>query len=554
MKKYLAQLIAKTFAFIKAEDITIDIAKDKAYHFSTNVAFQYAKEAGQKPLVLAQAIVDRLVLTPHQIAQILVAQPGFINISLTPAFLGSGLNEVMVSGQVGQGQRVVIDYSSPNIAKKMHIGHLRSTVIGAALGKIYQHFGYTVIGDSHIGDWGTQFGKLIIAYQKWLNQEAYRQDPIGELQRIYVRFHREETPQMLIDAKKVLVQIQKKDQHYYQLWQEFITHSLAEYNKIYRLLKINFDYQLGESFYNDMMPGIVTEMLAKKIAQKDQGAVLVYFDQKSKLPPCIIQKQDQGFLYSTSDLAAIKFRIEDPRFRADKIIYVVDSRQQNHFKQVFAIAHQAGYQASLVHAAFGIMSLPDAKISTRKGSVINLEKLLIKGQEKALRVVQEKNPTLHQEQQVEIAQKVSVGAIKYFDLCHQRSGNIVFTWDKALAFNGNSAPYIQYTYVRISSLFKKANFQPAFSQILVTSQEEQEIVKLLYHYQKILNLVLTKNEPHHLANFLFKLTSSFNSWYNKVQFLGKKENQNTRFYIIGLVQKVIKEGLELLGIEVLEQM
>ena len=550
MLSKLKDIFIDSNEFITNDNLVFDESKNQEFDFATNIAMVISKSVGKKPFDIASDIVEKLKNSSLNFEKLEIAQPGFINLRLSNLDLCQDLENVRKINKVHK-EKIVVDFSSPNIAKKMHIGHLRSTVIGDSIVKILKHFGHDVVGDSHVGDWGTQFGKLIYGYNNWLDQEAYKKDPIAELQRVYVKFHDEENEEMLSEARLILVKLQNMEEPYYSLWKDFCKKSQEEYDKTYKYLNINIDFQLGESFFQKFMQPLVDRLISEKIATEDKGAKVVYFDD-DKTPPAIIQKKDGGFLYTTSDLACIEYR--EKVWKAKKIIYVVDSRQANHFNQVFSLAKKIGIKSKLSHAQFGIMSLEEGKISTRGGQSINLKDLLDKGYEEALKIVKEKNPTLQDDEKQKIAKSVSVAAIKFFDLHHQRSSNIVFTWDKALSFNGKSAPYIQYSYTRICSLLKKANVKITNKKIKTSNQKEREIVKSLYQYDRILNTSYNKLEPHHLANYLFRLTSKFNSWYSEVKVLDDKENLNSRLFIINEVQKTIKEGLSLLGIDVLERM
>ncbi len=551
MLSKLKQAFYDSNKFITQDNLVFDMPKNQEFDFATNIAMIISKKIGKKPSDIASQIIEKLQESKINFEKLEVAIPGFINFRLSESEICQDLDKLREIKK-SNGDKWVVDYSSPNIAKKMHIGHLRSTVIGDSLVKILRHFGHEVIGDSHIGDWGTQFGKLIYGYNNWLDKKAYQKDPIAELQRVYVKFHDEENDEMLNEAREILVKLQNQKEPYYSLWKDFCNKSLEEYQKIYDYLNINIDYQLGESFFNKFMGPLVDKLMNEKIAVEDKGAKIVYFDKKSKIPPAIIQKNDGGFLYLTSDLACIEYRTKE--WKAKKAIYVVDSRQANHFQQVFALAKKAKFDIETYHAQFGIMSLEDGKISTRGGKSLDLQDLLDTGYNQALKIVNDKNPQLAKEEKEKIAYCVSTGAIKFFDLQHQRTSDIIFTWDKALSFNGKSAPYIQYAYTRINSLLNKANINIENKDIKVSNQKEREIIKTLYQYGKILNRAYLKLEPHHIANYLFKLTSIFNSWYSEVKVLEDSKNLNSRLFIIKEVQKTIKEGLGLLGIDVLERM
>ncbi|RUA06173.1 MAG: arginine--tRNA ligase, partial [Fusobacteria bacterium] len=389
------EIIEKTFDGVEGlKEIDIQPAtNDKFGDFQTNFAMMNSKIIGNNPRAIATKLVEGF--SENEIIEKLeVAGPGFINIYLKEEFLGKrvakfGEEKYDFSFLNTKGD-VIIDYSSPNIAKRMHIGHLRSTIIGDSIKRIYNYLGYNTVADNHIGDWGTQFGKLIIGYRKWLDKEAYEKNPIDELERVYVKFAVEsENNKELEDmARLELKKLHDGDEENYKLWKEFIEVSLKEYDKIYKRLDIEFDTYYGESHYHDMMPGVIEELKEKKIVTESEGAQVVFFPEETKLNPCLVQKSDGAFLYATSDLATVKFRIEN--YDVNKLIYVTDERQQDHFKQFFAITEMLGWDVEKVHIWFGIMRFADGIFSSRKGNVIKLEELLDEAKKRALEVVNEK--------------------------------------------------------------------------------------------------------------------------------------------------------------------
>ncbi|MGL4945718.1 MAG: arginine--tRNA ligase, partial [Fusobacteriaceae bacterium] len=438
---------------LKPVEITA-ATNEKFGDFQSNFAMMNSKIIGKNPRIIAEEVVGAIKAN-DVIEKLEIAGPGFINIFLKDSFLGKYITTVVEEGAdfsfLNRKGDVIIDYSSPNIAKRMHIGHLRSTIIGDSVKRIYNYLGYKTTSDNHIGDWGTQFGKLIIGYRNWLNQEAYKENAIEELERVYVEFTRasEENPELEDQAREELKKLQIGDPENTRLWEEFIQVSLNEYNKLYSRMDIKFDTYHGESFYKDMMAGVVKELIEKGIAVEDDGAKVVFFDEKDKLHPCIVQKRDGAYLYSTSDIATIKYRREN--YDLNKIIYLTDERQQDHFRQFFKITENLGWDVEKHHVWFGIMRFADGVFSTRKGNVIRLEQLLDEGKRRALEVVENKNPELSAEEKDNIAEIVGMGAIKYADLSQNRQSAIIFEWDKVLSFEGNTAPYLQYSYARIKS-------------------------------------------------------------------------------------------------------
>jgi len=458
---------------------------------------------------------------------------------------------------------VIIDYSSPNIAKRMHIGHLRSTIIGDSIKRILQFLGFHTLADNHIGDWGTQFGKLIVAYKNWLNKRAYEEDPIGELERIYVLFSEEakKNPVLEDEAREELKKLQLGDEDNQKLWKEFIDISLKEYNKVYDRLDVNFDYYYGESFYNDMMPSVLDELKKKGIAREDQGALVVFFE-NDKLPPAIVQKKDGSFLYTTSDLATMKFRKDE--LNVDEAVYLTDDRQQNHFKQVFEIGEMLGepYNYKKTHVVFGIMRFGDGMIfSSRSGNIIRLVDLLDEAKTQVKKVIDEKNPNIPKDEKENIAEIVGSGAIKYFDLSQNRTSDITFTWDKVLSFEGNTGPYLQYTYVRIMSIFRKLkeeNISVENKDIILENMSgiERELAVELLRFPQTVVKSYESYRPNIIADYLFDTAKLFNNFYNSSSIL-KEEDKKVMDARILLAEKtafVLKEGLSLLGINTVNRM
>ncbi len=441
----------------------------------------------------------------------------------------------------------------------MHIGHLRSTVLGDSLVRIYRWLGYQVIGDNHLGDWGTQFGKLIVAYRRWLNREAYEKDAIGELERLYVLFAQaaESDPSLEEEARAELKKLQDGDPENRKLWQEFIRLSMAEYDRIYTRLGIRFDTAYGESFYHDRMPDIISLLVERGLAKESDGALCVFFDEKEGLHPCIVRKQDGAFLYATSDLACLKFRRE--HYRLNRVIYVTDERQQPHFKQIFRIARMLGWNEPLDHVWFGIMRFGDEAFSTRKGNVIKLDDLLNEAVRRARRIIEEKNPDLPEEEKGKVAEMVGIGAVKYADLSQNRISPVSFEWDKALSFDGNTAPYLQYTYARIRSIARKAEEQGRFvdpsPHIIMGTPIERRLAVHLLGFPTAILKAAEGYKPNLIADYLFELGQRFNTFYNSTPVLKEDDAiMQSRLALCLRTAWVIKEGLMLLGIEAPERM
>lgn len=567
LKKLFSENINNIFGADYKEKVDIQNSTKREFgDFQTNFAMVSSKLIGKNPREIASTLVDNFKENDI-IEKLEIAGPGFINIYLKNNFLNEELkkveNEKYDFSFLNTDKTIIIDYSSPNIAKRMHIGHLRSTIIGDSIKRTLQFLGFHTLADNHIGDWGTQFGKLIVAYKNWLNKKSYEEDPIGELERIYVQFSDEakKNPALEDEAREELKKLQLGDEENQKLWKEFIDISLKEYNKIYDRLGVNFDYYYGESFYNDMMPAVLEELKEKGIAREDQGALVVFFE-NDKLPPAIVQKKDGSFLYTTSDLATMKFRKDE--LNVDEAVYLTDDRQQNHFKQVFEIGEMLGepYNYKKTHVVFGIMRFGDGMIfSSRSGNIIRLVDLLDEAKTQVKKVIDEKNPDIPEEEKEKIAEIVGSGAIKYFDLSQNRTSDITFTWDKVLSFEGNTGPYLQYTYVRIMSIFRKLkeeNINVENKDIILENMNsvERELAVELLRFPQAVVKSYESYRPNIIADYLFDIAKLFNNFYNSSSIL-KEENKKVMDARILLAEKaafILKEGLGLLGINTVDRM
>ena len=567
LKKIFSENINNIFKQDFSEKINIENSTKKEFgDFQTNFAMMNSKAIGKNPREIATTLVENFKEN-DLIEKLEIAGPGFINIHLKNNFLNNELkkidNEKYDFSFLNVDETVIIDYSSPNIAKRMHIGHLRSTIIGDAIKRILDFIGFKTISDNHIGDWGTQFGKLIVAYNKWLDKEAYEADPIGELERIYVLFSDEakKDPTLEEVARNELRKLQMGDEQNNKLWKEFIEISLKEYNKVYDRLGVKFDHYFGESFYNDMMPDVLKELKEKNIAKEDQGALVVFFEE-DKLPPALVQKKDGSFLYATSDLATIKFRKNE--LNVDKAVYVTDERQQNHFKQVFEISEMLGapYNYEKSHVYFGIMRFGDGMIfSSRSGNIIRLVDLLDEAKKQVKSVIDEKNPNIPEDEKEKIAEIVGTGAIKYFDLSQNRTSDILFTWDKVLSFEGNTGPYLQYTYARIQSILRKLkeeNISVENNDIILDDMFdiERELAVALLRFPQTVVKSYETYRPNIIADYLFDTAKLFNNFYNSKSILKEtdKKVMDARILLAQKTASILKQGLNLLGIETVDRM
>ena len=566
LKKLFSENISRIFGADYIEKIDIQNSTKKEFgDFQTNFAMMSSKLIGKNPREIANTIIENFEKNDI-IEKLEVAGPGFINIFLKNSFLNEEIkkleNEKYDFSFLNTGKTVIIDYSSPNIAKRMHIGHLRSTIIGDSIKRILNFLGFKTLADNHIGDWGTQFGKLIVAYKNWLDKKAYEEDPIGELERIYVLFSdkAKKDPALEDEAREELKKLQLGNEDNQELWKEFIDISLKEYNKVYERLDVNFDYYYGESFYNDMMPSVLEELKKKNIAREDQGALVVFFED-DKLPPAIVQKKDGSFLYTTSDLATMKFRKNE--LKVDEAVYLTDDRQQNHFKQVFEIGKMLGepYDYKKTHIVFGIMRFGDQIFSSRSGNTIRLVDLLDEAKKQVKKVIDEKNPNIPEKEKEKIAETIGSGAIKYFDLSQNRTSDITFTWEKVLNFEGNTGPYLQYTYVRIMSIFRKLeeeNINVENTDIVLDEMAgiERELASELLRFPQAVVKSYENFRPNIIADYLFDTAKLFNSFYNSSSILKEEDKQvmDARILLAKKTAFVLKEGLELLGIKTVNRM
>jgi arginyl-tRNA synthetase len=523
---------------------------------------ELARTLKKAPRQIAQEFVDAAAL-PDFVQKVEVAGPGFINIYLSNAALSAYIESLeddpfLGAEQVGQGKTVVIDYSSPNVAKPMHIGHIRSTVIGNAIDRLYRFRGYTVIADNHLGDWGTQFGLMMIGFRNFVNEDALQVAPVEELERIYVESYNrsKEDASWRELAKAELVKLQQGDADNRALWEKFITLSIEEFNTIYDRLGVKFDLYRGESYYNDRLAGIIDELQRKGLASESEGALIVDLEDDG-MPICIVRKSDGGYNYATTDLATVEARIEE--FNPERIIYVTDERQQLHFKQFFTISKKMGLDANLVHVWFGLMRLPEATFSTREGNVIKLAALLDEAEARALEMVRSSSPEMPEAQQKDLAKAIGIGAIKYTDLSQNPQSLVTFTWEKALNMEGNSAPYLQYAYARISSVHDK--YKALFPgkelsdcSINIEHEIERRLAVKLARFPAAVQGAAENHRPNIMADYLYDLAQIYSSFYQNVPFLKAEEKtRESRIRLCRYTAKVLKQGLDLLGIETRER-
>ena len=544
--EWLQEGFEKAFPGVELPEIKAVPATDPKFgDYQCNDALKIAKKAGfRNPREAAQKVVE--CLSSEYKAEI--AGPGFLNITITPEWLGSALDSLDSDSncgieQLGAGKKVVIDYSSPNAAKQMHIGHIRSTVIGNAIDRIYRALGYSVIADNHLGDWGTQFGILIKGYRECLTQEERDNLAVATLEKCYVESSsRAKTDETWKTAcREELVKLQQGDPDDVELWKKFIDISINEFNRMYSKLGVKFDTWRGESFYRDMMAPVVARLVEMGLAEESDGALVVRFEEEG-LPLAIVRKSDGGFNYTTSDVACVESRIKD--YDPAEIIYVTDDRQILHFKQFFIICAKMGMKAKLVHVPFGLMSYQGKAISTREGNLIKLDDLLAEATRRAYEIVKERGGD------EKLAEEIGFGAVKYADLSHDPTTAIDFNWDKALALEGNSGPYLQYAHARVCSLMDKAgNPDVSAFRYSIASPSEKLLALQLLKFGGTVRKAAENYKPSLLADYLFQTAQLYSSFYQQNPILkSDPEVRDARLKLCALFGRVLAKGLDLLGI------
>lgn len=575
MKHYIYKLLSEILgqmytrgeiAILPLVDISVP---DSSFgDYTTNVALKLAKETKKNPKDLAATIVrELLILDTQQQFSAVTEAGGFINIVISQKSLLATLEKIIESRDLygcsilGSGQIVVVEYFQNNVAKPPHVGHLRSAVVGDALLRIFRSQGYKAISDTHIGDWGTQFGILIHAFKTMGNREAVEKDPINELTKLYVAMSAEieKNPELHESGKMEFAKLERGDTDNRVLWQWFVDVSVTDFERYRELLQLlPFDHNLGESFYEDKMPAILAELKLKDLVETGETGELYVDLEPYGLGRCILVKTDGATTYHMRDMATYIYRRAQFNFSLN--MYVVDNRQSHHFKQLFKVLELAGYpvQSDSAHVDLGFMSLPEGAISTRKGNVISLQNLITEAEKRALAIIDEKNPTLLHKQA--IAAQVARAAIKYFDLSHNRKTEFTFTWDAALSFEGNTGPYLQYAHARIHGILRKAGqVSEAVNQSIITSalkSEELDVLRKLQKFPEVVARITKDYMPNGLANYLFELSQAVNSFYQEVPVLQEtdEEIKEFRLQLITATAQVIKNGLYLLGIDAPEEM
>ncbi|MCK4781547.1 arginine--tRNA ligase [Candidatus Parcubacteria bacterium] len=569
----------KKLAKFDIPEILVEHPENRAYgDYSTNIALQIAKTIKKNPKEIAEAIKSKIQnpnyskSNPKSKIQILekieIAGPGFINFFVSKEFLQKQIADVLRQGdkfgssKTGKGKTVVIDYSSPNIAKAFGIGHLRSTIIGQSLYNIYKFLGWKTIGDNHLGDWGTQFGKLI--YQIKEKKVFLKDLTIEKLEKLYIEFHREaeKNPEMEKQARAWFQKLEARDKEAKKIWQDCRAISLKEFQKIYNLLGIKIDYTIGESFYKDMAKDIIAEAIEKKVAIQSQGAIIIKY-KKDKFPPVIILKSDKATTYLARDLAAVKYRIS--RWHPNLFIYEVGADQYLFLRQLFLAVEFLGWEKKekFIHVVHGLVRRKQGKFSTRKGETIHLEDVLKEAVKRAREIIEksETSKGFSKKEKEKIAKMVGIGAIKYNDLSQHYSKDIIFNWEKVLNLKGNSGPYLQYTITRCQSVIKKSKVQPrslqkADFELFDFKKEEENILKTIYKFPEIVQESADKFSPNLLCNFAFDLAQKYNHFYNICPIIQAEsiKEKEFRLALTAATSQVLKNCLNLLGISAPEKM
>lgn len=546
-------------------------AKVQFGDYQANGMMAVAKKLGMAPRQLAEQVLTHLDLNGIA-SKVEIAGPGFINIFLDPAFLAEHVQQALASDRLGvatpEKQTIVVDYSAPNVAKEMHVGHLRSTIIGDAAVRTLEFLGHKVIRANHVGDWGTQFGMLIAWLEKQQQENAGEME-LADLEGFYrdAKKHYDEDEEFAERARNYVVKLQSGDEYFREMWRKLVDITMTQNQITYDRLNVTLtrDDVMGESLYNPMLPGIVADLKAKGLAVESEGATVVFLDEfknkEGEPMGVIIQKKDGGYLYTTTDIACAKYRYET--LHADRVLYYIDSRQHQHLMQAWVIVRKAGYvpeSVPLEHHMFGMMLGKDGKpFKTRAGGTVKLADLLDEALERARRLVAEKNPDMPADELEKLANAVGIGAVKYADLSKNRTTDYIFDWDNMLAFEGNTAPYMQYAYTRVLSVFRKAEIneeQLAAAPVIIREDREAQLAARLLQFEETLTVVAREGTPHVMCAYLYDLAGLFSGFYEHCPILSaeNEEVRNSRLKLAQLTAKTLKLGLDTLGIETVERM
>ncbi|WP_226564604.1 MULTISPECIES: arginine--tRNA ligase [Shewanella] len=581
MKSHIQSLLEQTVATLKqqglipeetAPRIQVDRTKDKSHgDLATNLAMMLTKAAGKPPRELAQLIIDNLPASSH-VAKVEIAGPGFINFFIDDNALAKQLQAALADEHLGvslpKSQTVVVDYSSPNLAKEMHVGHLRSTIIGDSVVRALEFLGHKVIRQNHVGDWGTQFGMLLAYMEELRAQNGENANlELSDLESFYraAKLRFDESAEFATRARQLVVELQSGDEYCNKLWREFNDISLSHCHDVYQRLGVSLTRAdvHGESAYNDDLEQVVKDLDAQGLLSESNGAKVVFQEEfrnkDGEALPVIIQKADGGYLYATTDLAAMRYR--SGTLHADRALYFVDLRQALHFQQVFSLARTAGFvrpEMTLEHMGFGTMNGEDGRpFKTRSGGVVKLVDLLDEANVRALELVRSKNPDMDEATLAEIARVVGIASVKYADLSKNRASDYIFSFDQMLSFEGNTAPYLLYAYTRVAGIFKRAEGVDLSNAVIALEHDkEKELGNKLAQFGEILARMVDKGQPHVLCGYLFELAGAFSSFYEACPVLAadNETQKHSRLLLSQLTAKTLKQGLSLLGIETLERM
>ncbi|MFA5042247.1 MAG: arginine--tRNA ligase [Candidatus Paceibacterota bacterium] len=550
---------------IKWQDIPLENQAENRYgDYSSPLAFILSKKTKENPLSIAELLKNEMTnISPSLISKIEIAGGGYLNFFVSQEKLAEKLKEAYQKKEKfgfsseGKNKKIIVDYSSPNIAKPMHIGHLRSTIIGEALSNLYEFLGYKVVRWNYLGDWGTQFGKLIASYKLWGSEKAIKENAINNLLALYVRFHKEEekNPKLEKIGQEEFKKLEEGDKENKRFWLWFKKASWKEFGKIYQALNIKFDVVLGESFFNQKALSIISFLKKKKIAEPSDGALIVPLD-KFGLPPALIQKSDEATLYLTRELAALKYRLE--KYQPKKIIYVVGNEQDLHFKQLSALVKILGWgkKTELIHIKFGlVLSNDKKKLSTRKGEIVDLKEVINEAKEKAKKIIKEKHPQWPDKKIQKTGQIIAIGALKFNDLKEFRTADLVFNWEKMLDFSANSSVYLQYTYARINKIIAKAKRIGEYDLKLLNYPLEKLLIKKIIDFPEEIKNSAENYAPNNLAGFLLALADLTNKYYETVPVLKEKNKKrlNSQLVLLKTTASILKTGLKILGIETLRE-
>lgn len=568
LKNVLKEWLERDVFFQVEKEIKVEHPEKETHgDYASNLALVLAKYLNKNPFEIGREISENVKIKNSKLFEkVEVVQPGFLNFFLKEKIFFEEIKKILKEkekyGQKTQKKKrtMIIDYSSPNIAKPFGIGHLRSTIIGQAIYNVYKFLGWKVIGDNHLGDWGTQFGKLIYQIKKT------KKDPtrltIEEMEKLYVQFHQEaeKNPTIEEEGRRWFQKLEKGDKEAKKIWQICVKVSLKEFSRIYQILGVKIDYALGESFYEPMLKEIIEEAKRKKIAKESEGALVIEYPKKTNLPPAIILKSDGATTYFTRDLATIKYRIK--RWRPDLIVYEVGAEQTLHFRQLFEAVNLFGWskKTKFVHIAHGLYRKTDGKFSTRRGETVHLEDILEEAIKRAKKILEqsEAGKKFSEKEKEKIAKIVGIGAIKYNDLSHHYSGDIIFDWEKMLNLKGNSAPYLQYTFVRCQSVLKKSKEKIELRKLIPIPllEEEKNVLKTIFHFPEVVEEAAERFSPNLICNFAFDLAQKYNLFYDSLPILLAKEKER-RILRLALTQataQILKNSLSLLGIDLPDKM